>query len=118
MLSNLLRLEKLDNYLQEWRVPEGSFWRDVRAHAQVVRSDHRLFRVAVSPTICMVRRACVRASSYPRKQRMIARAVVWGHKSTILRSVRMLRILIHLPGTFAKTKKATNILRPAIDAIF
>ena len=27
-------------------------------------------------------------------------------------------ILIHLPEAFAKTKKATNILRPAIDAIF
>ena len=27
-------------------------------------------------------------------------------------------IPIHLPGAFAKTNKATNILRPAIDAIF
>ena len=27
-------------------------------------------------------------------------------------------ILIHLPGAFAKTKKATNILRPAIDVTF
>ena len=27
-------------------------------------------------------------------------------------------ILIHLPGAFAKTKKATNILRPAIDVSF
>ena len=53
ILSNLLRLEKLDNYLQEWRVPVGSFWRDNRAHAQVVRSDHRLFRVAVTSTIYM-----------------------------------------------------------------
>ena len=26
--------------------------------------------------------------------------------------------LIHLPGAFAKTKKATNILRPAIDVSF
>ena len=25
---------------------------------------------------------------------------------------------IHLPGAFAKTKKATNILRPAIDVTF
>ena len=79
ILSNLLRLEKPDNYLQEWRVPVDSFWCDMRAHAQVVRPDHRLFRVAVSPTICMIRQACVRASSYPRKQQMIARAVAWGH---------------------------------------
>ena len=27
-------------------------------------------------------------------------------------------IRIHLPGAFAKTKKATNILRPAIDVSF
>ena len=27
-------------------------------------------------------------------------------------------IHIHLPGAFAKTKKATNILRPAIDVSF
>ena len=79
ILSNLLRLEKPNNYLQEWWAPVGSFWRDVRAHAQVVRPDHRLFGVAVSPTICMIRQACVRASSYPRKQQMIARAVAWGH---------------------------------------
>ena len=61
ILSNLLRLEKPNNYLQEWWVPVGSFWRDNRAHAQVVRPDHRLFGVAVSPTICMIRHACVRA---------------------------------------------------------
>ena len=91
ILSNLLRLEKPDNYLQEWWAPVGSFWRDVRAHAQVVWSDHRLFRVAVSPTICMIRRACVRASSYPCKQRMIARAVAWGYGLMILRFVQMMR---------------------------
>ena len=91
ILSNLLRLEKPNNYLQEWWVPVGSFWRDVRAHAQVVWSDHRLFRVAVFPTICMIRRACVRASSYPCKQRIIARAVAWGYGLMILRFVQMMR---------------------------
>ena len=94
ILSNLLRLEKPDNYLQEWWAPVGSFWRDVRAHAQVVWSDHRLFRVAVFPTIYMIRRACVRASSYPCKQRIIARAVAWGYGLMILRSVQMLRSFV------------------------
>ena len=31
---------------------------------------------------------------------------------------RGLRTRIHMPGAFSKTKKATNILRPAIDVFF
>ena len=78
ILSNLLRLEKPDNYLQEWWAPVGSFWRDMRAHAQVVWSDHRLFRVAVTSTIYMIRQACMWKSSYPRKRQTIERAVAQG----------------------------------------